>query len=368
MSRKRPRKEREESESLDKGLEKKEQEREDYDAFGFLKNKKQAAAYAGAFFIVGFLISWFVNPPLTGQMIGNEVTLSAEDVGDETIAYINDNLLVEGYAAELKGVEEDEGMFKVSVEVLQDGQESGQAVEFFVSGSGQLLFFNEPIDMTEEVTLPETTEEPVQETTIPKSDKPVANIYVMSYCPYGLQMEKAVIPVMELLGDKADINIDYVPYLMHGEKELVQNNYQHCIEKDQPEVFVEYLRCFVQSDDHEGCMTEAGVDQANLDSCLADLEAEFDVTNVFESSTDQFPPYLVDAALASQYEVRGSPTFVLNGQTVSVNRSPEAIKAAICDAFNSPPEECSTALSTEAASAGIGPLSGGGSGSTASCG
>lgn len=367
MSRKRPKIKTGEPE--EEGHEEKEQDREEYDAFGFMKKKKQTAAVAGVFFLFGVLITWLINPPMTAQVIGDGLVASSDQVGQDTVKYINNNILREGYTASLEGSTENNGMYEVSVDIKEDGSDTTQNVIFYVSGTGELLFFNEPIDMAEPLPQPEEPEQPEPEAGVPKSDRPVANVFVMSYCPYGLQMEKAIIPVMELLGDKADINIDYVHYLMHGEKELIQNNYQHCIEKDQPEVFVEYLRCFVQSDDHGKCMTEAGVDSEKLDTCLADMEEEFNVTEVFESSTERFPPYPVDAVLAQQYGVRGSPTFVINGVTLSVNRSPEAVKQAICDAFNTPPEECSQTLSTAAEGPGIGALGSGNSGGSAgSCG
>ena len=44
-------------------------------------------------------------------------------------------------------------------------------------------------------------------TTVPKSDKPLVELFVMAYCPYGTQAEKGLIPVIELLGDKIDASI-----------------------------------------------------------------------------------------------------------------------------------------------------------------
>ena len=137
---------------------------------------------------------------------------------------------------------------------------------------------------------------------------------------------------------------------------------------------VEYLTCFVQSDDHEGCMTEAGVDKASMDACTAEVDEEYKISELFADtstwSNGRYPQYNVDGDLAVQYGVRGSPTLVINGQTVSVNRSPEAIKQAICDAFTTPPEECSTELSAAAEGPGIGALGSGSaaSGSAATCG
>lgn len=43
-----------------------------------------------------------------------------------------------------------------------------------------------------------------------KSDKPDFQFYVMSFCPYGNQMEDLVKPVAELLGDKANIRPQYI--------------------------------------------------------------------------------------------------------------------------------------------------------------
>ena len=89
---------------------------------------------------------------------------------------------------------------------------------------------------------------------------------------------------------------------------------------------------------------------------------EFQIAKTVEDSESRYPPYLVDAAIAQQYGVGGSPTFVLNGKVVSVSRSAEAIKQAICSSFNEPPEECSVALSASAEAPSFGPI-GSGSGS-----
>jgi hypothetical protein len=66
--------------------------------------------------------------------------------------------------------------------------------------------------------------------------------------------------------------------------------------------------------------------------------------------------------LANQFGVGGSPTFVINGKTVSVNRAAESIKQAVCSAFNTPPNECDQTLSTAAQAAGIGPIASGSGG------
>ena len=80
----------------------------------------------------------------------------------------------------------------------------------------------------------------------------------------------------------------------------------------------------------------------------------------------RYPQFNVHSELNDKYGVRGSPTIVINDQTVNISpRSPENFKEIICQAFTSPPKECSQNLSDEVSSPGIG--GGTGSSSGGSC-
>ena len=76
--------------------------------------------------------------------------------------------------------------------------------------------------------------------------------------------------------------------------------------------------------------------------------------------------YNRDVARAAELKQSGSPGFVINGVPVQVDRTPEAVKQAICSAFNTVPSECQQTLSTQSASAGFG-SSASSSSSSASC-
>jgi len=69
---------------------------------------------------------------------------------------------------------------------------------------------------------------PVAEVTN-KTDKPEVELFVMSYCPYGTQMEKGILPAFDTLGDTVDAELKFVDYAMHGEKEVKENLRQYCI-------------------------------------------------------------------------------------------------------------------------------------------
>jgi protein-disulfide isomerase len=289
---------------------------------------------------------------ITGQVteVDQESVLSANEAADKAVDFINTNLIQTG-TLELVSVEEESGLYIITTSF------ENQQVPVHVTKDGKYLYLPQgTISMEETPETPETPESP-------KSDEPVANAFVMSYCPYGLQFMKAYIPVIELLGEKADLQLNFVHYIMHGEEEVTENTRMYCIQKEQGEKFTEYLRCFVESGEAETCISDVGIDSSGLETCIQEADEQFKITETFESSQDQFPPYLVDAVLAQQYGVRGSPTFVVNGQTITVTRSPEAIKQAICSAFNNPPEECDETLSEMAEAPSFGPLE---SGTTAS--
>jgi hypothetical protein len=298
--------------------------------------------------------------------------LSPDDAAEKVNDFINANLVQPGTSASISSVEEVSDFYNVTLSYQEND------IPVYVSKDGTYLFVNgieSPIDITEEIpSSEEQTQEQTQEQTpdVVKMDVPEANAFVMSYCPYGLQFLKAYIPVMELLGDKADLEVNFVYYAMHGKTEVDENTRMYCIEKEENDKFTDYMRCFVENDDYEMCMANVGIDTAAIDSCISTADAQYNITGLYNDQSSwlngRYPYYLVDSGLNTEYGVGGSPTFVLNGETVSVNRAAESIKEAICASFNNPPAECDVALNTATESTGIGPIgSGSGSASDASC-
>jgi len=186
-----------------------------------------------------------------------------------------------------------------------------------------------------------------------KNDGPVLQTFVMTHCPYGTQMEKAVLPAYELLKDKANFEIRFVHYTMHGPKEDTETKRQLCI-REETNKFWSYLSCFIQDETYaDKCMSEVGIDKSKIEECM-------------KSRADKY--WDADKELNSQYGVQGSPTTVLDGKEVSLTRTPEAIKQAVCNAFTNKPSECSQALSTRSPAPGFGTSASSGSGTAAQCG
>lgn len=173
-----------------------------------------------------------------------------------------------------------------------------------------------------------------------KADKPKATVYIMSICPYGTQFVNGMLPVQELLGSEADLEVMYTPIVLHGDAEVLENKRQACIREEQSSIFWSYMKCYVETGDGNSCESSTGADSDALAACVA---------------TNGTSYLNADAAeLKNVYgmDTTGSPTFFVNGEQVSEydfsdnGRSPENLKTILCCSFNDQPDECSTRLST----------------------
>ncbi|MEM4152553.1 MAG: hypothetical protein QXK80_00310 [Candidatus Pacearchaeota archaeon] len=183
---------------------------------------------------------------------------------------------------------------------------------------------------------------------------PTLQVFIMSYCPFGLQAVKGLLPVWEKFQNKANIELRFVSYTMHGQKEDEENNRMICIREEQSSKLIPYLKCFVEAGDASGCIKKTGIDENKLSSCMTTRASKY-----MEE----------DKALNEKYGVRGSPTFVLDGKEANIYpRDPQSIANAICNAFKgSKPNVCSEKFSTQNPSPGFGSGSSS-SGSGGSCG
>lgn len=257
-------------------------------------------------------------------------------------------------------------------EILSFGQEANlfkiklrvrnQEAEFFVSRDGNYLFpIAVPLSEVEKMKKEKRVES--QNKEVEKRERPDVKLFVMSYCPFGLQMEKALLPVWELLKGKAEIGIYFVDYIMHGKKEMEENLRQYCLQKEDKEKYISYLKCFTKEGNSERCLKEAKVPEGRLKECEERTDKEFKVRENFKETG--YPPFNIHKELNERFGVQGSPHLVINDQPVVSERSPEKIKEAICNTFLQPPEECSQKLSEESPGAGFGTQ--GGSGGGGSC-
>ena len=239
---------------------------------------------------------------------------------------------------------------------------SGRQYDSYVTKDGKLLFA-QGIDMSQPTTAP-TNQQAAAPTVVPKTDKPTAELFVMAYCPYGTQAEKGILPAVRTLGDKVDFKVKFVYYAMHGEKEVRENLNQYCIETEQPDKYLKYLACFLNSTDQgsdasvSACIKANNIDTAKLDACKTATDTKFNVMKNFNDKASwlngNFPKFDINAADNTKYNVGGSPTLVINGVESNAGRDSASYLAGICAAFNNAPAECKTALSSTQPGPGFG--------------
>lgn len=278
--------------------------------------------------------------------------LKAEEAVKTAVDFVNTNLLAANVAkATYKDIKEEDGLYKFTLTI------EGQDYDSYITKSGQ-LFFPQVINIKQEI----------EKSQLTKSDKPDVKLFVMSYCPYGLQAEKMYLPVYNLLKDKTNMGIYFVNYAMHGKKELDENLRQYCIQKDQNDKYVAYLECFTSSTagkdgsvDPATCLAKANIDKTKLNECIKATDEEYKVTANYNNKdtwlSGSYPTFEVNNELNEQYNVQGSPTIIINDKDASSqlsSRTPEAFKELVCSAFNEKPAECDTTLSNDAPAAGFG--------------
>jgi glutaredoxin len=201
--------------------------------------------------------------------------------------------------------------------------------------------------------IPQATPAPVN------SARPAVDLYVMSFCPYGIQAEQVMSPVVDLLKSKTDIRIRYITTVtgstvdsvksLHGIVEAKEDLRQICINKYSPEKYWSYLKTF-----NEQCYRLRG-NATMLSSCRKNTAATLSIDSAKIDTCAEGAEGLAllraDETASAKDAATSSPTLVINGVRYSGARTPEAYKQAICNAFETAPAECSTVLSSASASA-----------------
>jgi len=329
----------------------------------YMEHKQHArhVTYKTTTWILGVVCVLLLIGLILALALGGRTTeeegLSPSEIQAQTDAYFKSDIgkqLTGGADVTVGSVTDGGGVYKVQLTI------SGRQIDSYVTKDGNLLLPG-GYPMNETAQAGTATPTP---TAVPKNDKPVVELFVMSHCPYGTQAEKGILPAVRTLGDKIDFKIRFVYYAMHGETEVKEQLVQYCIQSEQPDKYLKYLACFLNSSDSgsaatsDKCILQAGVDETDLESCKTTADEEF---NVIANLNDQaswlsgrFPKVDFDAALNTKYNVGGSPTLIINGAQSNAGRDSASYLAGICAAFNTAPAECNTVLSNTPPGAGFG--------------
>lgn len=305
---------------------------------------------------------------------GGIKVISLKEAGAKTVDYINNNFLTTGTdKATYKSGVEANGMYKITFDY------QSQDNEVYVTRDGKLFFpvipsYGVPTDMS--AVAPTPAPSTSNQTTksceeIKKADKAELDAFIVSKCPYGLQMQRVLAEIIKNVPDlKENIKVRYIGEIsggkvvsMHDEApggvEAQENLRQICL-REETSKYWDYTSCFIKKGDTNGCLTSAGVDTNALNACMTDANRGLKYAQE-------------DFTIAGQNKVGGSPTLIMNGEGVSESwfggRTAEGVKNLLCCGFNAKLGVCSQKLSEDKAASGFSETyAGTGTGGDASCG
>ncbi len=311
----------------------------------FFKDNKTSSKITPIILVVVLIIIGFISfSPSTKKSISKDkaITVSQD--------FINSYLMEPGTRASVINISEEYGLYKLEVDIVNG------VVESYLSKDGKLFF-------PQALNIEEVNEESAGTANVPaaevsnKSDKPVVELFIMSHCPYGTQMMKGIAPALKALGNDIDFQLKFNDYSMRPAQEISEQMNQYCIEQEQSDLLLGYWDCFLVDGDGETCLATAGIDTNKLNTCLTRVENEYNIISDYQNNigfSGSFPAFSIFKDDNEKYGVKGSPTLVINGQTVGPNRDPASILYTICSAFNTQPDACFSVLPTETPAPGFG--------------
>ena len=264
-------------------------------------------------------------------------SVSANVASENVIKYINENLVQAGETATLVSVEDTGAFYKI----ITDYQ--GSKIPVYATKDGNMVFLSSPTLLNETQAAPVVTP-----TVIPKNTTSTAELFVMAFCPYGVQAEQTMKSVVDVIGSKADIKVRFIASVegttvdsvqsLHGATEAQEDLRQLCIMKYYPDKYWSYLM-----DVDQNCYPNAR-DATALDACwkAAAQNQSIDVSKIDTCSKGQegLDMMKLEEAAANKYGVSGSPTLIINGAQYNGARTSAGFQNGICSGFVTPPTEC----------------------------
>jgi hypothetical protein len=162
--------------------------------------------------------------------------------------------------------------------------------------------------------------------------------FVMSQCPYGVQVEKAITPVKEQLGGALELTIDYIGdgepgafTSMHGPAEVRGNIAQLCANSLAPEKSLDFIECQNENPkavdtNWRDCASANGISAEGVEACINGDDGQQLLAKSY--------------AAAAERHATGSPTIFLNGEKYTGGRKPTDFLKAVCAAVDNGPEAC----------------------------
>lgn len=148
--------------------------------------------------------------------------------------------------------------------------------------------------------------------------KPQIELFVMSFCPFGVQAEQELLPFIAKYGDTVDFKLRFIADFaeedgsdelkfssLHGETEVIENLRQIAISELYPDQFFDYLLC--RAEHLKSAWTQ----------CAEKIGLDVDKVNQEVESEEIKQRFAFDIQRSDALGIRSSPTLVIDGRVIS---------------------------------------------------
>ena len=279
------------------------------------------------------------------QATNNNDTISMNVVKAKSEEFIHTILMGGAGTVKVKGVYDENCLYKIVVEA------NGNEYVSYMTKDGK-KFFEAGRDIDVEMKKYNDEHIPI------KSARPNVELFIMSYCPYGIQIEKGILPVLKTLGNKINFELKFCSYAMHDKKELEEQLREYCIQKQNPKLLENYLTCFLEDGNSKECLKKAAIDTVDMNKCIAFTDREYKVLEKYNDKNswynNKYPTFNIYREENIKYGLLGSPNLIINGNKMTSARDPESLMKLICSSFDTPPDECKLKLTSVYPAPGFG--------------
>ena len=149
---------------------------------------------------------------------------------------------------------------------------------------------------------------------VARMGRPTLELFVMSYCPFGVQAEEKIIPIVKEFGDQIDFKLQFIadeketvslnditPFTsLHGYPEVAENIRQLLIAQEYPDKYLDYILCRGKKLEKswEDCAEKLGIDVVKIQRLFDSSEAE----QLFRENIKR----------AEELGIRASPTILVD--------------------------------------------------------
>ena len=156
---------------------------------------------------------------------------------------------------------------------------------------------------------------------ISRMGKPMLELFVMSYCPFAIQAEEKLIPIVKKFGDTIDFKLQFIaqekeevslqeitPFTsLRGYPEVAENIRQLLIAKEYPDKYLDYILCRGKklNESWEACARKLDIDVVKIQALFDSQEAE----ELFRENIKR----------AAKLGIRASPTILVDNRQFRVN-------------------------------------------------